>query len=451
MDLTKQILTPEELMQLTIPTGVGSLANLLGMTSEDYNQGLTDPTKTKRELIQSGEVYADPRELDRLRGEGNILGTVGQLIGTVAPYEFKPSESALGAIPGVGVGGWIKKMAKGAEPLWATAEGKMAQETIELGLKKLDEHPAMQQLFKSTIAELSLPQEGRIASASPIANIVKFFPKESWKTKSMADIKQTLENAILHEKDHYLIANPDVLAFVKDQYVGIPDTVKDMMKRALPPEAVTRIMATHKDGKSILNHMYLSEFLAYSREASRLAKSTPEAIKNLGTNQLVKDLASYAKTDPAFKKRIDQIAAIPPEVATGASKALDAKRQSGEVNFGLDSLNLFSDDDIAKAVYTAQRKINKVPVEGRIDLKSGLKAVEAERPVVSRSREIVGTGKAYIPTEPTKTKSIRPMYSGIVDENRAFADEITKRAGVSGTKSDEIWAKIMEVLQRGQP
>jgi hypothetical protein len=469
-DLYKYLLTdtPKD-----VTTGWGMLLGLLGITPEAYTQGLADPTSSRRKLIESGEVYADPRELDRLQGEENILGTLGSLIGSVAPYstsleemskmmgfQFQPPQSI----------NWLRPSELGNR--WTGKYYKSRADEIESYGKRLDEmYPRMAAATEPTSVNLLGPGSSSGTYTSGPEGIIDLF--YDTRTVDMPWMRQVLGHESVHRlqdvdpaadalsKILWETATPLEKTFIRDRWKGYlgkiekhegdflsksgkrsnfsPEQhkaiVKEAVETAAAHEYAAEILGNHGLGHTNRNILqdFLMDLSGVTKGEEAFAKATPnlsslldawEVPKTNKVLQILEDWTSYKSFQPSKSS-----SKMPPAPSPYSS----------------DEIRKVMKDELSKVISTSSKGVVKprsVAVRGLIEEK------ELKEPVKGVGR---GKGvKEYIPTEASKTQSSKPLYSSpVVDENKAFADSVVK--GLNPRIRDKVWKLVMESLQEGKP
>ena len=446
MDLTKQKLSPEEIKNLTFAPGLGGILGLLGITEEDYNQGLTDPNMSLRKLIESGEVYSDPRQLDQLAGEDRIRNAFGQQLQGILPYKTTLDDAAKMMGMHFSYGGTAAK-----------TYPKSLQEALEQGVAAIEqENPLYKVVHEDTTMRFMDPASHRsMMTANPLADIIKSFPRESFKDKSVDEIAKQIKTMLLHEHTHFLMADDGVYQYAKDIYVNAPKDVKMIMKDSIQPEQILKLVEKlpKETAQRGLNRWYVSEFAAYSKEALEAAAG------GIAMSKVGRNLGELAKKDPQVMEMLNKASNIPPELTKDIVASLKAKRGLGKSQILLDTLG-YTDDEILTSIKKEQEKV--------ISSKSG----GVTKPITAKAREVVPIGKPmwsspeaarepvrsmgtkeYIPTEPSTTRSIEGLgFDPVRTYNMEEADKLTRN--LTGDAKWKAWKKIMDILgreQKGKP
>lgn len=384
---------------------------------------LSDLVKPEEE----GKTYIGPNV-----NWGAIPGFLSDLLGLADP-------TGMVGNPGLTMAplGLEYLMSRTAKNLWNEPKLKVVRDLIKNIYKETEvASPVTKDVLSNTRLIFDDPRTTSSLMMSNIFdNIIRLIPKDVLKSLPEDKLIPLLKTATGHETRHFLIGDPIVYSYVSERFKGLPPVVKKVLENSVPPEQVKNIMEKFpKDkAKAMLDYIHTSELYAYAKEALEQG--------NQAYSPIAKSFAYLAQQSPEFNTILNQVGGIPAEMAKGAKESIEAMRKGGRGKF-IESLG-FTTEEIRKSIIEAQRPVISTKSRGVIRPKT---AKAREVPMVEEPKAVVkGRTREYIPTESSKTKSIKLMYSSPVDPNKEFADDVVK--GIKDARiRDKAWQLIMEHL-----
>lgn len=320
---------------------------------------------------------------------------------------------------------------------------------VVTGLEK--ENPIFKAVTKNTNFRFmdTAKDTASAMTVSPLDNIIKAYPRKSYKTKSVEETEEMVRSMLLHEYKHLLTADDTIYKYVKDIYANAPNSIKMAMKDAIPPDKILNIVKQSPKEEAIgrVNRWIIGEFASYADEGIQAASG------KVVNSKVGRELGKLAQEDPKVMELLVKANNIPPELTTDIVKSLQTRRFPSLSRYLLDTSD-YTSDEVRALIKDSQEKIISTSSKGIVKPRTA-KAREIIKVEGGELKEPVrGMGggkdiKEYIPTEPSKTKSIKPMYLGPRDANKDFADDVVKN--MKGPIREKAWALIMEHLQEGKP
>jgi hypothetical protein len=329
-------------------------------------------------------------------------------------------DTTQGLLPGpVGV---IPKFANKAEPFWASPGNKQFMKSIKALFRLEERDPINKELFGK--ARLTFDKPGGSAASTHIGG--GYFRVAPDKAFTALPTELSAENAkrakkyiqdyakelVGHEKRHWWMRDPEVFKKTEELYHGAPKEVKEAVQ--------------------------FSEFLPYSWAASIKGEKSAAPI--------ARQLAQLAKENPKVKNIIEEVAKLKPKSSQKAMEAIETARKHP---FSFSKMEDYSKEDIFEAIKDAQERIVQTNKGGGIlgSRKTPARRIELEPPtpkeVAKEALQKRNRMKEVIISEPNKTVSVAPMYSGPKQATRDFIDDIVKNI-----KNPNVRAKAIELLEK---